>query len=228
MASIIRRKGGMARGKRCLAWLLLAAMVVILLVAAWTILGRTSLSGTTDRRDFTWRILQTEKMSFLTTQRQEWQANIGTARAAWYGIEETKGSILADLYYGFDMSELTQEDIEVEDDGTVVIHLPNPRLLTVSIRPETYDAVTKQSILMKLKTMVLDDADEETRRRFASLKREVLMDMLQNQRYNFDELQDGVKQFLDPIFERQGIPYRLDFPEQAPSRAILNYLKDSV
>ncbi len=209
-----------------MVWPILCIMLVLLVGAVVFLLKHPSPFDVQQCLDMTWAILKTEKLSFLTTQRQEWQANINSSKAAWFGVEESHGSIMADIYYGFDMSALSEEDVVVEEDGTVVIHFPAPQILTLSLRPETYDAVTKRTGFMKLKTM-LDDGDEEAKSRLQSLKRDVLMDMLQNQHFNFDELQEGIQQFLGPIFDKQGIPYRIEFPDRAPSNAVLNYLKNN-
>ncbi len=206
-----------------MAWIVLAIMLLVVAAAAFLLWGIWA-SAPTQRVQMTWEVLQTENLSFLTTQRQEWQANLGSTKAAWYGIEESQGTILADVFYGFDMSELSQEDVYQESDGTVVIRFPSPRILTLSLRPETYSSVTKRTGLMFLRGLV-EDQDQEVQKRLGSLKREVLLDMLQKQELPLQELEEGILQFLDPIFQKQGIPYRIQFPEQKPQKMILDFMK---
>ena len=219
----IQRGKGSPKDGRGMAWLALGGMGLILGAAALFLLGIWK-SEPTQRLQMTWEILQTENLSFLTTQRQEWQANLGSTRASWYGIEESQGTIIADVFYGFDMGELSQDDVSLEKDGMVVIHFPSPRILTVSLRPETYASVTKRTGLMFLKGL-LDDQDQELQKRLASLKQEVLLDMLQRKGLPTKELEEGILQFLDPIFQRQGIPYRVEFPQQSNQKMILDFMK---
>lgn len=223
---VIQKSKQNSSGVPWMAWVSLLVMIAILVQGGFFLFRLPNPFDTQKRIDMTWAILKTEKMSFLTTQRQEWQANINTAQGNWYGVEESQGTIMADIFYGFDMQALSEDDIKVEEDGTVVIHFPTPKILTLSLRPETYSAVTKRTGLMKLKTL-LDDGDEEAKARMQSLKRDVLMDMLQNQRLNFDELKEGIEQFLGPIFDKQGIPYRIEFPDRAPSNIVVDYLKEN-
>ncbi|MGN0866579.1 MAG: DUF4230 domain-containing protein [Oligosphaeraceae bacterium] len=206
-----------------MAWLILAVMILVVAVAAFLLWGIWT-STPTQRVQMTWDVLKTEKLSFLATQKQEWQANLGSTKAAWYGIEESQGTILADVFYGFDMSELSQEDVYQEQDGTVVIRFPSPRILTLSLRPETYSSVTKRTGLMFLRGLV-EDQDRELQQRLGSLKQEVLLDMLQKKELPIQELEEGILQFLDPIFQKQGIPYRIEFPEQKPQKMILDFMK---
>ena len=222
---VIRRQAQRNGGVPLMAWVVLAAMIAIVVGACLVMTTRLKdVFAVEERVNQTWAILQTEKLSFLTTQRQEWRAQISSTQAAWFGIEEAQGSVLADVFYGYDMGKLSQGDITVEEDGTVVIQFPSPEILTVSLRPETYESVTKRTGLMKLKSLV-SDGDAEMQKRLASLKRDVLLDMLQNQHLDFQELEEGIRQFLDPLFDAQGIPYRLEFPEQAPQKAIIEYYK---
>lgn len=222
---VIRRQTKRNGGVPLMAWVVLAAMIAIVIGTCLVMTTRLkNVFAVEERVNQTWAILQTEKLSFLTTQRQEWRAQISSTQAAWFGIEEAQGSVLADVFYGYDMGKLSQGDITVEEDGTVVIQFPSPEILTVSLRPETYESVTKRTGLMKLKSLV-SDGDAEMQKRLASLKRDVLLDMLQNQHLDFQELEEGIRQFLDPLFEAQGIPYRLEFPERSPQKAILDYYK---
>ncbi len=221
--NLLKRTNGGSAGVPWRAWLALVIMVLLVCVALVLYSVFTD-DGGEQRIEMTWNILKTEKLSFLTTQRQEWQANLDASRAAWYGIEETRGSILTDVFYGFDLTELKEEDVRLEEDGTVVIAFPKPKILTVSLRPETYGAVTKRTGLMVLKNMV-EDRDDEVKQRLASLKRDVLLDMMRRQGLPLSELEEGIHDFLDPIFRKQGIPYRLEFPDIRSNGVILDYLK---
>ena len=223
--ALIQRQIQRKTGVSWMAWVILMAMIALAIGAYLVMTARLKDVFTVEERvNQTWAILQTEKLSFLTTQRQEWRAQINSTQAAWFGVEEAQSTLLTDVFYGYDMGKLSREDIAVEEDGTVVIQFPPPEILTVSLRPETYDSVTKRTGLMKLKSLV-SDGDAEMRKRLASLKREVLMDMLQNQHLDFQELEDGILQFLDPLFDVQGIPYRLEFPSRSPQKAILDYYR---
>lgn len=219
----IKRKKLKNDGVSIWAWVFLAVMVAVFVGAVFLVFGIKK-SKLTERISSTWVVLKSEKMSFLTTQRQEWQARIGSSRGAWYGVEESQGTVAADVFYGFDMSTLTQDDVTLDADGTVVIKFPPVQILTVSLKPETYEAVTKRTGLMKLKTMV-EDSDAEVQKRLGSLRHEVLMDMFQHQKLDFKELEEGIMDFLDPIFQKQGIPYRVEFQDDSPNKAILRYMK---
>lgn len=219
----IKRNLQRDRGVSIWAWGLLGVMVAAIAVAVFLVLSLKK-SDVTEKLSTAWVILKSEKMSFITTRRQEWQARIGSSKAAWYGIEESQGTVSADVFYGFDMSQLTQDDVTVEADGMVVIKMPPIQIQTVSLKPETYEAVTKRTGLMKLKTM-MDDGDEEVQKRLKALKHGVLMDMFQNQHLEAKDMEEGVRDVLDPIFQKQGIPYRLEFRNDSPNKAILQYMK---
>ena len=205
------------------AWIFLALMVAVFIGAVALVFGIRK-SEVNERINSTWVALKSEKMSFLTTQKQEWQARIGSSKGAWYGVEESQGTVSAEVFYGFDMASLTQDDVTLDADGTVVIKFPPVTIMTVSLKPETYESVTKRTGLMKLKTVV-EDSDDEIKKRLGSLKQEVLMDMFMHQKLDFKELEEGIRDFLDPIFQKQGIPYRIEFQDDSPNKAILKYMK---
>lgn len=222
--SLIKEPSRQSRKIPVVGIVCLLGMVLLVGGFLWVALGGASAFSVEERVNLTWAILKKENLSFLTTQRQEWQARIGSTRAAWYGIEESQGSIMADVFYGFDMDALTEEDVTVEEDGTVVINFPAPKILTLSLRPESYESVTKRTGLMKFKG-IIDDEDEQVQQRLASLKREVLMDMLQHQSLDFKEMEEGIIRFLDPLFQKMGVPYRIEFQDNSPNKAIIDYLK---
>ena len=169
-------------------------------------------------------MLQTEQLSFLTTARQECFINLDREEATWSGGERTTGSIKADVFYGFDLAKVTPDDLEVNPEGVVIIHFPEPEILTLSLDFDTYKAVTKRSGLWKI-TGAFRDNDEEVQKRLGGLRQQALYDLQQQGRLKLEPLEEGILKFLRPLFEKQGIPFEIQFPPQKEGKMVRQYLR---
>ncbi len=207
--------------------LLLTMVGAMMVLAVLSVPGLRSMVGLppsdTQKLELTWEMLQTEQLSFLTTARQECRINLDREEATWAGSERTTGSIKADVFYGFDLAKITPDDLEVTPDGVVVIHFPEAEILTLSLDFDSYKAVTKRSGLWKI-TGAFRDNDEEVQKRLGGLREQALYDLQQQGRLKMEPLEEGILKFLQPLFEKQGIPFEIQFPPQKEGKMIRQYL----
>ena len=124
------------------------------------------------------------------------------------------------------MEKITPDDLEVNGEGVVVIHFPEPEILTLALDFESYRAVTKRSGLWKI-TGVFRDNDDEVQKRLGGLRKQALYDLQQQGRLKLEPLQEGILRFLQPLFEKQGIPFEIQFPPMKEGKMIRQYLRAS-
>ena len=204
---------------------MLGAMVVLSFLAVPQLRSIVGLPpADINKLEVTWEMLQTEQLSFLTTARQECRIYLDHEEATWTGGESTTGSIKAAVFYGFDLAKITPDDLEVDSEGVVVIHFPEPEILTLSLDFDSYKAVTKRHGLWKI-TGVFKDNDSEVQKRLGGLRQQALYDLQQQGRLKLEPLQEGILRFLQPLFEKQGIPFEIQFPPVKEGKMIRQYLR---
>ena len=87
-----------------------------------------------------------------------------------------------------------------------------------------YKAVTKRHGLWKI-TGVFKDNDSEVQKRLGGLRQQALYDLQQQGRLKLEPLQEGILRFLQPLFEKQGIPFEIQFPPVKEGKMIRQYLR---
>jgi hypothetical protein len=68
---------------------------------------------------------------------------------AWYGDRKILFEAAATVKAGIDMNELTDQDIRVNDDATVNITLPRPKILLFNMKPEHMREIFNESGMLR-------------------------------------------------------------------------------
>jgi hypothetical protein len=68
---------------------------------------------------------------------------------AWYGDRKILFEASATVKAGIDLNELTDQDIKQENDSTVTIHLPPPKILLFNMKPENMREIFNESGILR-------------------------------------------------------------------------------
>jgi hypothetical protein len=68
---------------------------------------------------------------------------------AWYGDRKILFEAAATVKAGIDMNELSDQDIKLENDSTVTISLPAPKILLFNMKPENMREIFNESGILR-------------------------------------------------------------------------------
>jgi hypothetical protein len=68
---------------------------------------------------------------------------------AWYGDRKILFEASATVKAGIDLNELTDQDIKQENDSTVTIYLPPPKILLFNMKPENMREIFNESGILR-------------------------------------------------------------------------------
>lgn len=128
--------------KRILKLLLGALLAVALCVVALKVLPYF---GTTRTERATLSILRSERLAFLALQKVVSQATIEIDENSWFrGKRQGWLTATVTAIYGFDLKKIGPNDLK-KSDGSIVVTLPQPALLSFSVDPASMSFITKKS-----------------------------------------------------------------------------------
>jgi hypothetical protein len=68
---------------------------------------------------------------------------------AWYGDRKILFETAAAVKAGIDLNELTDQDIKLDNDSTVTISLPSPKILLFNMKPENMREIFNESGILR-------------------------------------------------------------------------------
>ena len=113
--------------------------------------------------------MEKEWLKFFVTNKVVTQVAIQSSSTnIFLGDENSVAFGVAEILYGIDLDEMTPTDI-LQTEEQLLITLPQPKVLSVSIRQDSIKVMTKSSLLRRLSTLAVGgDIENELRSRLAS------------------------------------------------------------
>ncbi|MCY2929710.1 MAG: DUF4230 domain-containing protein [Planctomycetota bacterium] len=125
------------------------AVLIVGLASAVFFLWRYVQTSRTDVERTTLSLLRSEAVKFLVVRKTTLQVVVQYEEEDWLG--HWRGVLwgVAEMLYGIDLDKVTPSDLR-RDGDTILVRLPEPRLLAFSVEPGSIDMMTKSTAAPKI------------------------------------------------------------------------------
>ncbi len=115
------------------------------------------------------QVLRSEEMKFLVLRKVISTVVLEQRDYNWFwGAREGVALAEVELFYGFDLSRISEQDLKRTAEGTLELTLPEPEVLSCAVDLGTLRIFTRQSALSFWRDQLLDSSlKQELQQRFA-------------------------------------------------------------